>query len=70
MEARELEVRVACEVLRCSECGEASLECAEYRPLRLGVDAVAIFPMAEGLRFRRRTVRSGAGEALWEREEG
>lgn len=64
MEAREPEVRVACEVLRCSECGEASLEWAEYKPFRLGVDAVVILPMPEGLRFKRRTVRSGAGEAL------
>lgn len=50
--------------MRCSEEGsEASLECAEKRPLRLGVEAVTILPIPEALRVGCRRVRGVAGRA-------
>lgn len=50
--------------MRCREGSEASLECAEKRPLRFGVEAVTILPNPEGLRVGCRRARGAAGKAV------
>ena len=51
--------------MRCSEGSKASLECAEKRPLRFGVEAVTIFPNPEALRVGCRRARGAAGKAVY-----